>query len=411
MTKPPRGSENIPEALIVAPEAPYPAVGGGALRTASLVEYFGRRYRLDCLLFREPGAPDPRGAIPAGLVRRADVIELPPHSRSRLARLARNARRAIRKAPPLNDRFGGFERELERLLGGRRYDLALIEHFWCAPYFEQVAAVSRRVALDLHNIESEFYRTALEASPAPARALFRRFYLGCLALERRWLPRFPLVLTASPDDAARLAAFLPGEAVKVVPNTIPRTALPAAPAGNSIVFSGNLEYYPNLTAIRYFRDRVWPLVKSRAPGVVWRIVGRNAAAAEREIGRGDRIELVGAVPDAVAEVARSRVAVVPVLSGSGTRVKILEAWAAGVAVVSTPKGAEGLPARHGEDLLLASSPEDFAESVLAMLGSDQERRRVGAAGRGLYEREFTWDSAWRTLDELGFGPGSGVEHK
>lgn len=411
MTKPPPGSEDLPEALIVAPEAPYPPMGGGALRTASLVEYFGRRYRLDCLLFREPGAPDPRGALPDGLVRRADVIELPAHSRSLPARLARNAWRAVRKAPPLNDRFGRFEPEFDRLLGGRRYDVALIEHFWCAPYFEQVAAVSRQVALDLHNIESEFYRTTLEASSTCARFLFRRFYLGCLALERLWLPRFALVLTPSPADAALLSARLPGVSVKVVPNTIPLAALPPAAPGNSIVFSGNLEYHPNLTAIRYFRDRVWPLVKRRAPGLVWRIIGRNPAAIGREIGSGDRIELVGAVSDAIAEIARSRVAVVPVLAGSGTRVKILEAWAAGVAVVSTPRGAEGLPVRHGEHLLLAEGDHDFAEAVLALLGSEHERRRIGAAGRSLYEQEFTWDSAWRVLDGLGFDPRRAVEHK
>ncbi len=386
--------------MIVAPEAPYPPHGGGALRTASMFEYLARRFRLDCILFREPGLPDPREALPEGWVRRADVLELPAHSRSLAARVARNAWRALRGAPPLNDRFSGFEGHLETLLRGRAYRLAVVEHFWCAPYYEQLADVSRYVALDLHNVESELYRSATDDANVLARALFRRFHQACLAIERRWLPRFPLLLTASRDDAARLRARLPGLCVEAVPNTIPAVAKPESAPGRSIVFSGNLEYHPNAAAVRYFHSRVWPLLKRREPGLVWRIVGKNAGALPREVAAGDGVEVVGPAPDAISELARSQVAVVPVLSGSGTRVKILEAWAAGVAVVSTSKGAEGLPARPGEHLLLADSPGAFAADVLRLLDSEEERRRLAAAGRALYEREFTWEAAWSRLDRI-----------
>ena len=106
----------------------------------------------------------------------------------------------------------------------------------------------------------------------------------------------------------------------------------------------------------------------------------------------------GPVADAVSEIARSRVAVVPLLTGSGTRLKILEAWAAGVPVVSTTIGVEGLPVQDGETALLADSSEAFARAVTRLLTCLELRQKIGGAGRRLLEKEFTWESAWKMLD-------------
>src|SRR5262249_41717987 len=141
-------------------------------------------------------------------------------------------------------------------------------------------------------------------------------------------------------------------------------------------------------------------LRSRWPKLIWRLVGKNPAAVEKIVSGDERIELSGAVNDAVAELARAKVAIVPLLAGSGTRIKILEAWAAGVPVVSTTLGAEGLGARNGEHLLLADSPVSFQEAVSALLDAPALRRRIGSAGRYLFECEFTWDAAWKALHFL-----------
>jgi glycosyltransferase involved in cell wall biosynthesis len=104
------------------------------------------------------------------------------------------------------------------------------------------------------------------------------------------------------------------------------------------------------------------------------------------------------VDDAVRELARARVAVVTLLAGSGTRLKVLEAWAAGLPVVSTPLGAEGLPVRDGENILLAASPGKFTDAVSRLLACNSLRSQLGKAGRLLLEKEFTWEAAWRKLD-------------
>ncbi len=391
-------------ALILAPEAPYPAVGGGALRSASLVEYLARRYALDLIIFHEPGAPDPRDAFPPALARRIEVLELPRHSRSALARAGRNLARFARGIPPLNDRFAGHQRELARLVAGRSYDFALVEHFWCAPYVEQLGAVSPRVALDLHNVESALLaRTAAMEGPLAA-LLFARFALASAALERRWLPRFALTLAASERDAARCRGLAPAAAVLVYPNAIPWRPLPKPPKEEVIVFSGNLEYHPNRAAVKFFARQVWPKLRQRWPRLRWRLIGKNPRSVRGLLGQDPRIELTGPVEDAIAELAQARVAVAPMLSGSGTRVKILEAWAAGLPVVSTTIGAEGLDARDGDHLMLADTAEDFREAVSVLLGSHDWREELGRAGRHLFERNYTWEAAWSKLDEAGLWP-------
>ena len=363
-----------------------------------MLHYLALRYDVDLVVFRQPGAPDPGRQLPAGLVRRVWVVDLPPHGRSFAARALRNALRVARGVPPLVDRFAGFGREIERALEGRRYDIGIVEHFWCAPYGEQVAKVCGRTVLDLHNIESVLDQRCAEVESGARAWAHRAFSRASLKLERTWLPRFSEVLTASESDAERARAIAPGARVTVYPNALPSAPLPARGNQDAIVFSGNMEYHPNISAVRFFRREVWPLLRERWPGLVWRLVGKNPEAVRRFTSGDVRIEVEGRVDDAIRELARAKVAVVPVLAGSGTRLKILEAWAAGLPVVSTTLGAEGLGARNGETLLLADGGPAFAEAVSRLLASPDLRKSLGMAGRLLLEQEFTWETAWKKLD-------------
>ena len=387
-----------PSALFLTPEAPYPLAGGGSLRSASLLEYLALHYDVDVIVFRQPGAPDPAGLIPSRLARRVTVLDLPPNRRSFSARALRNAGRMVRRVPPLVDRFGGFSAEVARALAGARYDLGVIEHSWCAPYLEQLSPVCTRTVLDLHNVESVLHGRCAEAESRAAAAAHRVFQGASEELERTWLPRFSLVLATSEADASLARAIAPRATVAVYPNALPPTPLPPRGDEEAVVFSGNMEYHPNLTAVRFFRREVWPRLRECSPNLVWRLVGKNPGAVQRYTAGDPRIEVTGPVENAVCEIARSRVAIVPLLSGSGTRLKILEAWAAGLPVVSTTIGAEGLPVKDGETALLADGAEAFAEAVRRLFTCTDLRRKIGNAGRLLLEKEFTWETAWKKLD-------------
>ena len=389
-----------PTALFLAAEAPYPITGGGSMRAASVLEYLIQRFSVHGIFFREPGAPDPVAAIPSDRLERADVVELPPHSKRPVARLLRNAIRLARKRSPLIDRFTGFEDQIESFLSGQRYEAAFIEHFWCAPYVQQVRPHASRVFVDLYNIESAWHLTMASAETGLIAWGHRRFAQSALAAERCWLPRFDRILVTSSHDAELVHATVPDSAVTVYPNALPLIVPPPRSDRQEIIFSGNLEYPPNIQAVRFFHRNVWPALQSRWPGIRWKILSKNPGAVCELASRDPNIEVTGFVPDAVALIAQAQVAIVPLFAGSGTRIKILEAWAAGTPVVSTTLGAEGLEYRDRENLVLADDAETFTAAVSELLALPLNRERIGAAGRRLYEERYTWQTAWKSLDAV-----------
>ena len=207
------------------------------------------------------------------------------------------------------------------------------------------------------------------------------------------------VLAASESDAAAARAIAPSAEVRVYPNAVPARPIPAETRRHAIVFSGNMEYHPNRLrrpilpprrSGRRLRDRI------RTWSGAWSAKTPNAV---RAFTAGDpRIEVSGEVEDAVRGTGPAEVAVVPLLAGSGTRLKILEAWAAGTPVVSTTIGAEGLPVRDGQHLLLADGASAVrSKPWIGCWRAMTSRESLAVAGRLLLEKEFTWEKAWRHL--------------
>jgi polysaccharide biosynthesis protein PslH len=380
---------------MLSPETPYPLHGGGALRTASLLNYLSRHFDVDLITFRQRPEQDPAAAVPAGLVQSVQVIDLPQHSRNSLARAWRNASRLVRGRPPLVDRFSGFT---SAFASKTKYEVAVIEHFWCAEYYEVLAKVAKRVVLNLHNVESAWHRTCAAAEPFLRAQAHRRFERNCLGLERTWLPKFDAVLTASDHDADRIREVIPHLKLFSYPNAIPLVPVPEREEEAVIAFSGNMEYQPNRSAVQFFARTVWPELSRMNPDLRWRLIGMNPHCIEGYVRGLSRVELTGPIPDAVAELRSARIVVAPLLSGSGTRLKIIEAWAAARPVVSTTIGSEGLPVVANRNIYIADSPHHFVESIQSLLNSPDERDKVGRAGRYLYEQEFSWEAAWRKLD-------------
>jgi len=361
-------------ALFLTPERPALGQGGGSLRSESLLQYLKRDYQVDVVSF-----------------------QLHEHSKNPVAKLIRNTSRLLRNKPPLFDRFSGYEDQIRVAIAATHYDLAVVEHFWCASYAPILRKQCSRLILDLHNIESELARTHAQAITGPASWASSRFATMYAALEQEWLPKFDTLLVTSEADRARMQH----RDVRVFSNAIPEVDVPVVPEHQAIVFSGNLEYHPNIEAVRWFAADIWPRIRERLPQAEWHIIGRNPGAVSNLIRKATGTNLIGPVDDAIEALAHGRVCVVPLLSGSGTRFKILEAWAAARPVVSTTMGAEGLGAVDGRDLLIADDPATFAGAVERLWNDPALRTRLGKAGRTRYEQHFTWTAAWRAMDEAG----------
>src|SRR5579883_754690 len=294
-----RGGVLPGSALLLTPEVPYPLAGGGALRTASLLEYIARRYETDVVVFSEAGSPDPRKQFPGRLLRSVTVVELPAHRRTPAARAWRNAVRLVRRVPPLVDRFGGFAGAVEAAIRGRHYDLGIVEHFWCAPYAAQLERACERTVLDLHNIESVLHDRCAAAETGATATAHRVFAQASREMERRWLPRYGQVLAASEQDAAAARAIAPQARVAVYPNAIPDCPPPPRADEEAVVFSGNFEYHPNRGAVRFFAREVWPRLRVEWPNLVWRLVGKNPEAVAEFTAGDSRVQVIGPVVDAV----------------------------------------------------------------------------------------------------------------
>ena len=383
-------------AVLMSPEPPWPPHGGGRLRTLSMVEYLRQHYTLDLVLFHEPGAPRAETLVPKGLVRDVLVLELPRHSPTTAARLLRNTGRLLRGVVPLTDRFAGFEAKLRSWLGARHYDVGMVEHSWCAPYVDTLRPHVGRLVLDLHNVESRLLERAAARERAPARLVLAEFARRCREEEARWLPRFDLLLATSEDDRAAC-----GGRALVVPNAIPWVEPFVAGHEDSMVFAGTFGYAPNEEGVRWFARHVWPELARERPGLRWRLVGRGSEAMVKQLGAPARVEATGEVDDALGWIARSRVAVAPVLTGSGTRVKIIEGWAAGAPVVATPLGAEGLNARDGDNILIEAEPGRFAAAIGHILDQPELAAQLAHAGRVTYENEYSWPAVWAVLQNAG----------
>jgi glycosyltransferase involved in cell wall biosynthesis len=202
------------------------------------------------------------------------------------------------------------------------------------------------------------------------------------------------VFTTSEDDREVLARELPGLRASVVPNGVDlerftrRAGAPADRAG--AVFVGKMDYRPNVDAAVWFCDEVLPRVRERDPEFRFTIVGAEPAPAVRALGKRRGVEVTGFVDDTRPYLESAALAVAPLRSGSGTRLKILEALAMETPVVTTTTGAEGIDARDGEHLWREDDPAAFADRVVEVAAGDRAAEAVGRAGRELVERRYGW---------------------
>ncbi len=391
-------------ALVISPEFPYPPVSGGTQRTFHILQALSRAHRVDLVTFSEHPSPEGRDALSA-LCSQIHLISLPPHPKRPLAFFRRNLSRAIRGVNPLIDRFAdpAIRQAVNDWLAGHRYDLILMEHSWIAPYIEDIRASDNRDAftvLDAHNVESELWRQYYQ-KPARwwAKPALYRYWQSARLIEQKYFDRFDVVLAVSESDREKILRLAPRASVAIIPNGIELPSHQDNPSPGHrppvVGFVGSLDYPPNHFGLEWFLARVWPRIAQRLPEVQLVIIGRGDQQRLKRLCRGqETVRLAGAVPDLAPYLRRMAVMVVPLWHGSGTRIKILEAWAHGIAVVSTSRGAEGLRCQHMENIWIADEASDFAAAVIYLLTDHTTRRRLAQSA---YEGISAY--SWSVIEE------------
>jgi glycosyltransferase involved in cell wall biosynthesis len=278
----------------------------------------------------------------------------------------------------------------------KRIDLLQLEYTPMAQYRGEYRRIA--TALFEHDVYFQSIGRGLGRSPGIIGGLKARFeYLRALRYELRALPRFDQVQACTPANRDYLLSFLPGLAPKLRAGLragIDSSHYEFRSSGRepyTMLFLGSFRHDPNRVALEWFIRHALPRILERAPRARLVVAGSDPPPAHAYADHAAQIEMLGYVEDAREPLARYAVFVCPILSGSGVRVKLLEAFAAGIPVVSTFVGAEGLAHKDGEFCALADDPAAFADRVAFLFENPEEAARVAARARA--EVEAHWDMA------------------
>jgi sugar transferase (PEP-CTERM/EpsH1 system associated) len=377
--------------LIVSPFFPSPS-SGAPTRTYELIKALSRRYDVSLIVLVADATDDANDRALADLkLRRCVKVSIPASwRRKRIDQLLGILRGRSRLLDAY--RIDAVQQAIDGMFASDRYDVVLFESVFMADY---QLPEGTQVIIDEHNIEHEL----LDRMFRREKSLVRKWYNWW---ESRKVKPAELarcrnargVLVTSRREAQLLRPHLPDNEIAVVPNGVAVDAfLPAEhdeALSDSIIFTGAMDYYPNMDAVVHFARESWPLVRRQAPAATWQIVGRNPPRAVLELAKLPGVTVSGSVPDVKPYLAAASVAIAPLRIGSGTRLKILEALAMGKAVVSTSLGCEGLDVVSGKHLLVADEPAEFARAIVDLFDHAEKRKDLGAAGRTLAEGQYSW---------------------
>lgn len=385
-----------PRLLFLCQTLPYPPDGGVAIRTYNILRLLSREFDVTALCFfrtaERKSREDVRRSV-AGLQQFAQVEAFPiPQEHSRVRLIFDHLRSLlVRRAYTLRTYDSQeFRKRLRELVGSHPFKLVHMDSLDLARYFPLLTGVP--VVCVHHNVES----VLLRRRAATTRGLAARYMALQAHLtekeERRWCPRVALNIVVSDDDRDTLQRIAPKARFIVVPNGVDTQAFqPGTGPEAGIVFVGAHSWQPNRDAMEQFCLEVLPRIRTHGikPPVLW--IGRASDAVKREYIDRFGVELTGYLPDIRPLVQRAACYVAPLRAGGGTRLKILDAWAMGKAVVSTTVGCEGLAVRDGENILIRDTPERFADAVATVLTDEDLRRRLGVHARQTAEVLYDWE--------------------
>jgi polysaccharide biosynthesis protein PslH len=389
---------------IVASELPYPPTAGNRIRTLNLALRLARRHRITFIAHRNEESAEARRflrehGIEAIVVDRVVPLKSGPGFYARLARnlaspvpfsVASHNSVALRRAVRVHARR-------------HRIDVWQVE---ATILVDALADIERCPKVIIaHNVESLIWQRYHENESA----LSRRWYIKQQwrkfeRFERRAFAAATRVVAVSEQDAALIRDRFGGRAVDVVDNGIDRRyyeAVEPDPDPRTLLFLGSLDWRPNVDAVGLLLERIFPAVRAAEPSARLCLVGRKPPEAlVKRVRESAGVALHADVPDVRPYLARGGFMVVPLRIGGGSRLKILEAMAAGLPVVSTRVGAEGLELVPGEHYLAADDPEAMADALVACLRDPQPARALAGRSRAFVFDRYNWDTMADRLEQV-----------
>lgn len=359
--------------LFISAENPYPQDSGGKLRTGNILKLLLAKYEVELITYANSRKTGTAEGLPSLTVHE---VERTVSNRRALLR----SMYTWRNCSYMSHIDVDMKAKIIELCRRKSYGHVFISHslLGCCIDIVQRCLPDTVIITDAHNFES-----GLSAQLAGGKKGIAKVYYSLNAVwtrkdELKLMDKTNVLLATSEEDALAFKALAPSQSHKVyvIPNFIRmedyRTKT-LVPKEQWIILPGNMNYFPNINAALYFYREVYPLVKARVPDIKWYIVGRDVHPEVAALALKDSSIVITGYVDSMADyIRKAQVVIAPLLEGSGTRLKILEAWALRTPVVSSSKGAEGLLCEHSRNIMIADDPASFASSVTLLL-QDHER--------------------------------------
>jgi len=384
----------------------YPPKGGALQRNYNLIREVARKCELHVIAFDQaitrPDHVSPEDCVNA-LARFCASVDWVPLSNSSFWRTRYGlAIKGLVSGEPYDFpwlRSAEMAGKLEKIVKNVTPDVVHFDALGLAQYLPFVGEVG--TVLTHHDVESRKIGVRAKKTSNPLlRGYFELEATQLASSEQKWCPRFGVNVVVSEDEGTVLSHACPGLRVCVVPNGVDTSYFTPRPdpKGNTILFCGSMDMHPNQEAMEYFLRQIWPRVVAQAPDVNLQVVGRKPPEWLNEVARMDRrIQVTGFVDDVRPYFQKAAVCICPILSGGGTRLKILDSFAMGVPVVATFFAASGLSLEHDKHLLLAGTGEQFVQYTLHLLSDLSLRSRLASAGAERVNQVYSWTVVGQTL--------------
>lgn len=388
--------------LFLTQVLPYPPDSGPKVKTYNVLKYLAQHHRVTLASFtRGDQSDDVHHLKPY-----CQAVYTVPMQRGAVRDAWYMARSLLTGQPFLmtRDDRAAMRRLIDRLATEERFDIAHADQLNMAQYAARVSDAFK--VFDAHNALWLLYKRLWETmSPGPRKWLLGRDWRLLKEYEGRVCRQFNAVLAVSQEDRMALE-----EAAKqrlnilVIPIAIDTdevTVIEREPNPSHILHIGTMYWPPNIDGVLWFVHKVYPLIRQQRPDVCFDIVGARPPQEIASLGGDDTgIHVTGYVADPTPYLQRAALMVVPLRAGGGMRVKILNAMAQGIPIVSTTLGCEGIAVTSGRDILVADEPADFAAAVLRLLDDPALATRLRQNGRQLVERTYDYRRACQPLSAL-----------
>lgn len=381
----------------------HPTDRGAQIRTLEMLKRLHRRHEIHFIGIEDPAHPEGRARSSEYCTRAYPVRHSVPDKTS--AAFAGQLVTGLFSSIPVAVRrysSPAMRRLVADLTRQHHFDSIVCDFLFPAANLPDLA----RCTLFQHNVEAMIWKRRVEH----AAGLASKVYLGIqarrmLAYEGHVCRSVRNVIAVSDLDLRLMQSLYGVSRVNAVPTGVdidyfaPRSSTPGLAA--DLTFVGSMDWSPNIDGMEWFLHEVFPLIRRARPDCTLSIVGRKPPASLTAVAQSDpRITVTGTVPDIRPYLWGGRVSIVPLRIGGGTRLKIYEAMAAKAPVVSTTIGAEGLDIQDGENILIADSPQSFAERCLALLANTVERERLAANAWKLVSERYSWEVVSRSFERL-----------